>query len=159
MVQKEDRGSISLFSLFFCCRAHLNDMENIFPFFVLGAIYSLMEPTLSVARLHFLVFFLCRIVHSVAYLCQLKAPTRSVAYVLGQVPCLSMLLQILFAVASHWWLSSAWRGFKDTVAFKTMTSTVSAKGYIACGCFNVSWNTLSTDTMHNVCNVADDGNI
>ncbi|XP_023663634.1 prostaglandin E synthase [Paramormyrops kingsleyae] len=85
-----------------CRRAHQNDMENIFPFFFLGAIYSLTEPTLSVARLHFLVFFLCRIVHSVAYLCQLKAPTRSVAYVIGQVPCLSMLLQILFAVASHW---------------------------------------------------------
>ncbi|KAG9281778.1 prostaglandin E synthase [Astyanax mexicanus] len=83
-----------------CRRAHINDMENIFPFLFLGAIYSMTEPSLAVAKGHFLVFFLGRLVHSVAYLCALKAPTRSVAYTIAQVPCVSMVVQILMAVAS-----------------------------------------------------------
>ncbi|MBN3297590.1 prostaglandin E synthase [Amia ocellicauda] len=85
-----------------CRRCHQNDMENIFPFLFLGAVYSLTEPTLLTARLHFQVFFVGRLVHTVAYLCALKAPTRSVAYSLAQVPCFSMAVQVLFAVASHW---------------------------------------------------------
>ncbi|XP_072548902.1 prostaglandin E synthase [Salminus brasiliensis] len=84
-----------------CRRAHLNDMENIFPFLFLGAVYSLTEPSLAIARGHFLVFFLGRVVHSVAYLFALKAPTRSLAYTIAQVPCVSMVIQILIAVASY----------------------------------------------------------
>lgn len=84
-----------------CRRAHLNDMENILPFLFLGAIYSMTGPTLAVARLHFLVFFLGRVVHSVAYLFALRAPTRSLAYTVAQVPCISMALQILTCVAAY----------------------------------------------------------
>ncbi|KAM7368782.1 hypothetical protein PAMP_013089 [Pampus punctatissimus] len=84
-----------------CRRAHNNDMENIFPFLFLGAIYSLIGPSLAFARLHFLVFFLARVLHSVAYLFALKAPTRSLAYVIAQIPCVSMALQILIAVAAY----------------------------------------------------------
>ncbi|KAM7392604.1 hypothetical protein PAMA_007628 [Pampus argenteus] len=84
-----------------CRRAHNNDMENIFPFLFLGAIYSLIGPSLAVARLHFLVFFLSRVLHSVAYLFALQAPTRSLAYVVAQIPCVSMALQILIAVAAY----------------------------------------------------------
>ncbi|XP_032653760.1 prostaglandin E synthase [Chelonoidis abingdonii] len=85
-----------------CRRAHRNDMENIFPFLFLGAIYSLLEPNPIVARIHFLIFCVGRIVHTVAYLLRLKAPTRSVAYSVAQLPCFSMALQILFAVITHW---------------------------------------------------------
>ncbi|XP_034458928.1 prostaglandin E synthase [Hippoglossus hippoglossus] len=84
-----------------CRRAHVNDMENIFPFLFLGAIYSLTGPSLAVARLHFLVFFMCRVLHSVAYLLALQAPTRSIAYTFAQIPCVSMALQILMAVAAY----------------------------------------------------------
>ncbi|XP_007898481.1 prostaglandin E synthase [Callorhinchus milii] len=83
-------------------RAHRNDMENIFPFLFLGAVYSLMEPNLFVARIHFLVFFVGRLVHTVAYLLPLKAPTRSIAYSIAQIPCGSIALQILFNVATNW---------------------------------------------------------
>ncbi|KAM4663736.1 prostaglandin E synthase [Discoglossus pictus] len=83
-------------------RAHRNDMENIFPFLFLGAIYSLLDPNPTVARIHFLVFFVCRLVHTVAYVLALRAPTRSVAYSIAQLPCFSMAVQILFAVASYW---------------------------------------------------------
>ncbi|KAM4634805.1 prostaglandin E synthase [Polymixia lowei] len=83
-----------------CRRAHLNDMENILPFLFLGAVYSLTGPSLAVARLHFLVFIIARVLHSVAYLLALRAPTRSLAYIIGQVPCVSMALQVLMAVAT-----------------------------------------------------------
>ncbi|XP_066466895.1 prostaglandin E synthase [Tiliqua scincoides] len=85
-----------------CLRAHRNDMENIYPFLFLGAVYSLLDPNPAVARIHFLVFFLSRVVHTVAYLLKLKAPTRSVAYSLAQLPCFSMALQILCALIKHW---------------------------------------------------------
>ncbi|MGH0167936.1 UNVERIFIED_CONTAM: hypothetical protein FKN15_053781 [Acipenser sinensis] len=73
--------------------AHHNDMENIFPFLFLGAVYSMTEPTLLIARTHFQVFFLGRVVHTVAYLLALKAPTRSLAYIVAQVPCFSMAVR------------------------------------------------------------------
>ncbi|XP_040915508.1 prostaglandin E synthase [Toxotes jaculatrix] len=84
-----------------CRRAHLNDLENILPFLFLGAIYSLTGPSLAVARLHFLVFFVGRLLHSIAYLFALRAPTRSLAYIFAQIPCVSMALQILISVAAY----------------------------------------------------------
>lgn len=83
-------------------RAHRNDMENIFPFLFLGAIYSLLDPSPAVARIHFFIFCVGRIVHTVAYLLKLKAPTRSVAYSVAQLPCFSMALQILLATTPYW---------------------------------------------------------
>lgn len=83
-------------------RAHRNDMENIFPFLFLGAVYSLLEPSPAVARVHFFIFCVGRIVHTVAYLLKLRAPTRSVAYSVAQLPCFSMALQILLAAAPYW---------------------------------------------------------
>lgn len=79
----------------------MNDLENILPFLFLGAIYSMSGPSLAVARLHFLVFFAARLLHSIAYLFALRAPTRSLAYTVAQIPCVSMAVQILIAVASH----------------------------------------------------------
>ncbi|TRY59527.1 hypothetical protein DNTS_012226 [Danionella cerebrum] len=84
-----------------CRRAHRNDMENIFPFLFLGAVYSMLSPSYGIARLHFLVYFLGRVLHSVAYLLALKPPTRSIAYIVAQVPCLSMAIQILLEVAYY----------------------------------------------------------
>nr|XP_057921018.1 prostaglandin E synthase [Doryrhamphus excisus]XP_057921019.1 prostaglandin E synthase [Doryrhamphus excisus] len=84
-----------------CRRAHRNDMENIFPFLFLGAVYSMTGPSLALARLHFVVFLGARVLHSVAYLGALPAPTRSLAYVVAQVPCVSMALQILATVVAY----------------------------------------------------------
>ncbi|NXL43424.1 PTGES synthase, partial [Podilymbus podiceps] len=91
-----ERNLISLF------RAHHNDMENIFPFLFLGAIYSLLDPSPAVARIHFFIFCVGRIIHTIAYLLGLRAPTRSVAYSVAQLPCFSMALQILLATTPYW---------------------------------------------------------
>ncbi|KAJ1133892.1 hypothetical protein NDU88_000364 [Pleurodeles waltl] len=82
-------------------RCHRNDMENIYPFLFLGAVYSLLEPNPSVAKLHFLVFFLARMFYTAAYLLAFKAPMRSRSYTIAQVPCFSMGLQILYAMAPY----------------------------------------------------------
>ncbi|KAF6729085.1 Prostaglandin E synthase [Oryzias melastigma] len=71
-----------------CRRAHINDMENILPFLFLGAIYSLTGPSF-------------RLLHTVAYLLALRAPTRSVAYTIAQIPCVSMAVQILTSVMAY----------------------------------------------------------
>lgn len=83
-------------------------MENILPFLFLGAVYAAIGPSLAVARLHFLVFFVGRVVHSVAYLLALPAPTRSVSYTVAQIPCVSMAVQILLAVAAYAWVQKIW---------------------------------------------------
>ncbi|XP_028664859.1 prostaglandin E synthase [Erpetoichthys calabaricus] len=83
-----------------CRRAHRNDMENILPFLFLGAVYCMLEPSLMAAHAHFLVFFLGRLLHTVAYLGKLRAPIRSVAYSIAQLPCFSMAVQILVAALS-----------------------------------------------------------
>ncbi|KAM3600344.1 uncharacterized protein V6R79_021750 [Siganus canaliculatus] len=84
-----------------CQRAHRNDLENILPFLFVGAIYSMTGPALAVARLHFLVVFVGRMLHTIAYLLALRAPTRSLAYVVAQLPCASMAVQVLIAVAPY----------------------------------------------------------
>ncbi|XP_053728144.1 prostaglandin E synthase [Synchiropus splendidus] len=83
-----------------CLRAHRNDLENILPFLFVGAVYTMIGPSLFAARLHFLVFFVARVLHSVAYLLALPAPTRSLVYTIAQIPCVSMALQVLVAVCS-----------------------------------------------------------
>lgn len=82
-------------------RAHRNDMETIYPFLFLGLVYSFLGPDPFIARMHFLVFFLGRVVHTVAYLGKLRAPTRSLAYTLAQLPCASMAFQIVWEAACH----------------------------------------------------------
>ncbi|KAM9206389.1 prostaglandin E synthase [Dugong dugon] len=84
-----------------CLRAHRNDMETIYPFLFLGFIYSFLGPNPFIAQMHFLLVFVGRMVHTVAYLGKLRAPTRSLAYTLAQLPCASMALQILWEAARH----------------------------------------------------------
>uniref|UniRef100_A0A8C5ZGM4 Prostaglandin E synthase n=2 Tax=Marmota marmota marmota TaxID=9994 RepID=A0A8C5ZGM4_MARMA len=76
-------------------------METIYPFLFLGLVYSFLGPHPVVAWAHFLVFLLGRLVHTWAYLGQLRAPIRSVSYTLAQLPCVSMALQILWEAARH----------------------------------------------------------
>lgn len=82
-------------------RAHRNDMETIYPFLFLGLVYSFLQPNPIVAWVHFLLVFLGRMAHTVAYLGKLRAPIRSLAYTLAQLPCVSMALQIVWEAARH----------------------------------------------------------
>lgn len=48
-------------------RNHLNDIENIVPFVLVGFFYVATNPHRDVAYWHFRVFFLSRVVHTVCY--------------------------------------------------------------------------------------------
>ncbi|XP_004713829.1 microsomal glutathione S-transferase 1 [Echinops telfairi] len=76
-------------------RAHLNDLENIVPFLGIGLLYSLSDPDLSTALLHFRLFVAARIYHTVAYLTPLPQPNRGLAFFVGYGVTFSMAYQLL----------------------------------------------------------------
>jgi len=63
-------------------RAHLNDMENVLPFLVVGLLYALTGPSETAAWIIFGGFTLARLVHGVVYVRGLM-PHRTLAYVVG----------------------------------------------------------------------------
>lgn len=62
-------------------RAHLNDLENIPVFWVLGALYLTTGPSVGLARLLFRVYTVCRVLHSIVYAVKpLPQPARAIAF-------------------------------------------------------------------------------
>ncbi|XP_049697789.2 microsomal glutathione S-transferase 1-like [Helicoverpa armigera] len=62
-------------------RAHLNDLENIPAFWVLGALYLTTDPVVGWATLLFRAFALARIAHTVVYaVVPLPPPSRGIAF-------------------------------------------------------------------------------
>ncbi|XP_004460357.1 microsomal glutathione S-transferase 1 [Dasypus novemcinctus] len=76
-------------------RAHLNDLENIVPFLGIGLLYSLSEPDLSTALLHFRLFVGARIYHTIAYLTPLPQPNRALGFFVGYGVTFSMAYSLL----------------------------------------------------------------
>uniref|UniRef100_A0A8C2F871 Microsomal glutathione S-transferase 1 n=1 Tax=Cyprinus carpio TaxID=7962 RepID=A0A8C2F871_CYPCA len=74
---------------------HLNDLENIVPFVVIGLLYALTGPDLSMALLHFRVFVGSRFIHTVAYVMALPQPTRALAFGVGLFITFSMAYRVL----------------------------------------------------------------
>ena len=48
-------------------RNHLNDIENVIPFVLIGFCYIAINPALTVALWHFRIFFFSRLLHTFAY--------------------------------------------------------------------------------------------
>uniref|UniRef100_S4PFN4 Microsomal glutathione S-transferase 1 n=1 Tax=Pararge aegeria TaxID=116150 RepID=S4PFN4_9NEOP len=62
-------------------RAHLNDLENIPAFWLLGALYLTTGPSAELATLLFRVFTAGRIIHTIVYAIKpLPQPARAIAY-------------------------------------------------------------------------------
>ncbi|NXA51332.1 MGST1 transferase, partial [Nothocercus julius] len=76
-------------------RNHLNDLENIVPFFAIGLLYALSGPELSTALLHFRIFTGARILHTIAYLTPLPQPSRALTWAVGYVVTISMAYKVL----------------------------------------------------------------
>jgi uncharacterized MAPEG superfamily protein len=77
-------------------RLHRNDLENILPFFTVGLIFVLMGVSAFGAELYFYTFTGARIVYTIAYAARLQ-PWRTLAYAVGVVCMVGMLVQILIA--------------------------------------------------------------
>ena len=76
-------------------RGHLNDLENIVPFFGIGLLYALCGPDLSTALLHFRIFAGARILHTFAYLIPLPQPSRGLSWAVGYAVTISMAYKVL----------------------------------------------------------------
>lgn len=62
-------------------RAHLNDLENIPAFWVLGALYVTTNPAASLATMLFRVYTAGRILHTLVYVVKpLPQPARGIAF-------------------------------------------------------------------------------
>ena len=67
-------------------RAHLNDLENIPAFWILGALYVTTGPAAAWATLLFRVYTVSRIVHTIVYaIVPLPQPARALAYLVPYV--------------------------------------------------------------------------
>ena len=78
-------------------RAHQNDLENILPFFIVGFIFLMTRPSLLAAQIYGIGYLVARTLHSVFYIRSMQ-PHRTIAFTLGGVLTLAMLIQTLIAV-------------------------------------------------------------
>jgi microsomal prostaglandin-E synthase 1 len=77
-------------------RLHRNDLENILPFFTVALTFVLMGVSAFGAQVYFYTFTGARIVHTITYLAKLQ-PWRTVAFTVGALCMVGMLVQILIA--------------------------------------------------------------
>jgi len=76
-------------------RNHLNDLENIPTFLLMGLFYVAINPSPNVALWHFRVFAIARILHTLSYQLQIPQPARGLTFGVGLGVCLSMAYQVL----------------------------------------------------------------
>uniref|UniRef100_A0A2C9H4B8 Microsomal glutathione S-transferase 1 n=1 Tax=Anopheles maculatus TaxID=74869 RepID=A0A2C9H4B8_9DIPT len=77
-------------------RAHLNDLENILPFFVIGFLYLLTNPVPFLAINLFRAVAVSRILHTLVYaVVVVPQPARFLAFMGGMVPTVYMTLQTI----------------------------------------------------------------
>lgn len=79
-------------------RNHLNDIENIVPFVLVGFFYVGTNPDRDVALWHFRIFFISRLVHTICYQMPLPQPGRFLACAIGYLTTLSMAARVLLTV-------------------------------------------------------------
>ncbi len=79
-------------------RNHLNDIENIVPFVLVGLFYVGTNPDRDVALWHFRVFFVSRLLHTLTYQLALPQPSRFIACAVGYLATLSMAVRVFLTV-------------------------------------------------------------
>uniref|UniRef100_F6Z3Z5 Microsomal glutathione S-transferase 1 n=1 Tax=Ciona intestinalis TaxID=7719 RepID=F6Z3Z5_CIOIN len=79
-------------------RCHLNDIENIIPFVIIGFAYILTDPAVETAIFHFQLFTGSRISHTFCYLIPIPQPSRFVFCMSGYMATLSMAFRTLAAL-------------------------------------------------------------
>lgn len=78
-------------------RAHLNDLENILPFFGVGVFYAMSNPSTTMAALYYFGFAAARVAHSIAYL-NAWQPHRTISFSLALGLMLAMMISTFAAL-------------------------------------------------------------
>ncbi|UJR15177.1 hypothetical protein I4U23_002138 [Adineta vaga] len=79
-------------------RNHLNDIENIVPFVLVGLMYIGTNPDRDIALWHFRIFFISRVLHTLTYQLALPQPSRFITCAIGYLTTLSMAGRVLLTV-------------------------------------------------------------
>uniref|UniRef100_A0A1I8Q0M9 Microsomal glutathione S-transferase 1 n=1 Tax=Stomoxys calcitrans TaxID=35570 RepID=A0A1I8Q0M9_STOCA len=80
-------------------RAHLNDLENILPFFIAGLFYVLTDPSAFLAINLFRLVAAARILHTIVYaVVVIPQPARFLAYGAAYLPTIYMASQVVIFV-------------------------------------------------------------
>merc|ERR1712007_95909 len=73
-------------------RAHMNDVENIYPFLIIGILFILtVNPDYFYLQLHFRLFVIVRYLHTFVYLFAVRQPARGFMFALGLLCNISMI--------------------------------------------------------------------
>ncbi|GAB6031208.1 hypothetical protein CHUAL_009027 [Chamberlinius hualienensis] len=76
-------------------RIHLNDMENIYVFAIIGFLFVATNPAPYLAKLLFKVFAYSRIVHTFVYLFAVPQPSRAISFIVGFLINIYMAISVL----------------------------------------------------------------
>ncbi|XP_784976.3 microsomal glutathione S-transferase 1 [Strongylocentrotus purpuratus] len=77
-------------------RCHLNDLENIVPFFGLGLLYAFTSGASTTTIVwHYRIFVASRFLHTIAYIGALPQPSRALSFFAGLIVNVSMAVQII----------------------------------------------------------------
>ncbi|XP_053947630.1 microsomal glutathione S-transferase 1-like [Anastrepha ludens] len=77
-------------------RVHRNDLENILPFFVVGILYVLFDPSPVVAINMFRAVAISRLAHTYIYIYAKPQPARFIAYLGAVVPMIYISLMVIY---------------------------------------------------------------
>lgn len=75
-----------------CRRSHLNDLENVVPFFVIGLFYIFTEPHVVVSCWLFRIVGVTRIAHTIVYSVYPSQPARAIFFYISYAISLFMIL-------------------------------------------------------------------
>ena len=77
-------------------RAHMNDMENIYPFLVIGLLFAaLSSDEDKYTSLHFYIFTFFRFAHTLVYVNAVKQPARAICFLINWFCLVSMIVQVI----------------------------------------------------------------
>jgi len=77
-------------------RAHQNALENALPFFGVGILYALTNPSALAAQVFFFGFVGVRVLHSIFYVAN-KQPFRTMSFAIGALLTIGMAVQVIRA--------------------------------------------------------------
>ncbi|XP_034482770.1 microsomal glutathione S-transferase 1 isoform X1 [Drosophila innubila] len=81
-------------------RAHRNDLENILPFFIIGLLYTLTNPSAFLAINLFRAVGIARVAHTLVYaVVVVPQPARALAFFVALLATVYMALQVVLAAA------------------------------------------------------------
>lgn len=79
-------------------RAHLNDLENLVPFFIIGLLYVLTNPSQFLAVTLYRVIGFSRIAHTLVYaVFVIPQPARALAFFGALAPTVYMAVQVVLS--------------------------------------------------------------